>query len=379
MKVMIALGTRPEAIKLAPVMEALDAASIPTVICSTGQHREMLDQALQVFAIQPHISLAAMTPGQTLNNLAARLLAGMDAALDRERPDWVLVQGDTTTAFCGGLAAFHRGIHIGHIEAGLRTGDLASPFPEEANRSQLARIATLHFAPTQRSRQALLAENIPESAIHVTGNTVVDAVEKAHALTEAAQKAGRLPALGAILDAAQGRPLVLVTCHRRENFGGVLENICRLLKRLCERHPDLYWVFPAHLNPNVQEPVRRILADLPNLRLLDPVDYLTSLALMARAHLILSDSGGIQEEAPVFGVPVVVMRNHTERLEGVTAGFATLAGQIPEDIESAVDGWLLHPERREALKNRANPYGDGRAAQRIVALLQGKPIGEFGG
>ena len=379
MKVMIALGTRPEAIKLAPVMEALDAASISTVICSTGQHREMLDQALQVFAIQPHISLAAMTPGQTLNNLAARLLAGIDAALDREQPDWVLVQGATTTAFCGGLAAFHRGIRIGHIEAGLRTGDLASPFPEEANRSLLARIATLHFAPTQKSRQALLAENVPESAIHVTGNTVVDTVEKARALADAAQKAGRLPALGAILDAAQSKPLVLVTCHRRENFGGVLENICRLLKRLCARHPDLYWIFPAHLNPNVQEPVRRILAYIPNLRLFDPVDYLTSLALIARAHLILSDSGGIQEEAPVFGVPVVVMRNHTERQEGVTAGFATLAGQIPKDIESAVDGWLLYPERREALKNRANPYGDGRAAQRIVALLQGKSIGEFDG
>ncbi|MDR3213581.1 MAG: UDP-N-acetylglucosamine 2-epimerase (non-hydrolyzing) [Azoarcus sp.] len=379
MKVVVILGTRPETIKLAPVVDALNAAAISTIVCATGQHREMLEQALRVFSIQPHISLAAMTPGQTLNRLAARLLTDMDAVLDHEQPDWVLVQGDTTTAFCGGLAAFHRGIRVGHVEAGLRTGELSSPFPEEANRSLLARIATLHFAPTRRNRQALLAEGIPENAIHVTGNTGIDALEKARSLTEAAQTAGRLPTLDAILAAAQGKPLVLVTCHRRENFGGVLENICRLLKRLCERHAGFYWVFPVHLNPNVQEPVRRILAAVPNLRLLNPLDYLTSLALIARSSLILSDSGGIQEEAPAFGAPVVVMRNHTERPEGVAAGFATLAGQAPESIEAAVDGWLLHPERRADLKHRANPYGDGHASERIVALLQGKTCGEFCG
>jgi UDP-N-acetylglucosamine 2-epimerase (non-hydrolysing) len=376
---MLVMGTRPEVIKLAPLIDALKTASIQPIICATGQHHEMLDQALQAFAIEPDISLSTMRPGQTLNSLAARLLTEMDIVLERHCPDWALVQGDTTTAFCGGWAAFHRGIRVGHVEAGLRTGNLSSPFPEEANRSLLARIATRHFAPTRRSRQALLAEGISETAIHVTGNTVVDAVKKARNLAETAHAAGRLPMLEILLAAAQNKPLALVTCHRRENFGGVLENICRLLKRLCERHADLYWVFPVHLNPNVQAPVRRILADIPNLRLLDPVDYLSSLALIARARLILSDSGGIQEEAPAFGVPVVVMRQHTERLEGVTAGFATLAGQTPEDIEEAVDDWLSHPERREALKNRDNPYGDGQAAQRIAAVLQGQPSGEFGG
>ncbi|MDR1462544.1 MAG: UDP-N-acetylglucosamine 2-epimerase (non-hydrolyzing) [Azoarcus sp.] len=377
MKVMLVMGTRPEAIKLAPVIDALKAASIQTTICATGQHREMLDQALQIFAIEPDVSLSAMQTGQTLNSLAARLLTGMDIALDRHRPDWVLVQGDTTTAFCSGLAAFHRGIPVGHVEAGLRTGDLSNPFPEEANRSLLARIATLHFTPTQKNRQALLAEGIPATAIHVTGNTVVDAMQKAHTLANVAQTAGRLPILETILKAAQDRSLALVTCHRRENLGSVLENICHTLKRLCERHADLYWVFPVHLNPNVQKPAKSILAGIPNLCLLDPVDYLTSLALIARASLILSDSGGIQEEAPAFGVPVIVMRKHTERQEGIAAGFATLAGQTPENIEAAVDEWLSHPERRKKLKNSANPYGDGRAAQRIAALLQGRTTGEF--
>jgi UDP-N-acetylglucosamine 2-epimerase (non-hydrolysing) len=243
---------------------------------------------------------------------------------------------------------------------------LASPFPEEANRSLLARIATRHFAPTDTARQALLNEGISDEHIDVTGNTVVDAIEMARQLMASKPLSHELDIL---LKHADGKPLVLITCHRRENFGGPLESICLLLKRLSDRYSDYYWVFPVHLNPNVQEPVQRILAELPNLSLLQPVDYLTNLGLIALAALIVSDSGGIQEEAPSFGVPVVVMRSHTERQEGIDAGFATLAGQAVESIEAAVVDWLDNPERRVALKNRPNPYGDGYASQRIVKQL----------
>lgn len=376
MKVMVVVGTRPEVIKMAPVIDALRAASVETVVCATGQHREMLAQALDVFSIKPDISLDAMRSGQTLNSLASRLLADLDTTLTEQTPDWVLVQGDTTTAFCAGLAAFHRGIRVGHIEAGLRTGDLASPFPEEANRSLLARIATHHFAPTRAAREALLAEGIPDQAIEVTGNTVVDALQMAQRIM-ATRPA--MPELVNVINAAAGRPFVLVTCHRRENFGSVLEGICHLLKRLCLRYPNFYWVFPVHLNPNVREPVGRVLGNVPNLSLIEPVDYLTSLSLIARASLVVSDSGGIQEEAPSFGVPVVVMRSHTERREGVEAGFATLTGQAVGDIEASIVNWLDHPERLTCLKNQPNPYGDGHAASRIVATLMEQQKGEFNG
>lgn len=376
MKVMVIVGTRPEVIKMAPVIDALRAASIDTVVCASGQHREMLAQALDVFSIKPDISLGAMRPGQTLNSLAARLLADLDNVLAEQAPDWVLAQGDTTTAFCAGLAAFHRGIRVGHIEAGLRTGDLASPFPEEANRSLLARIAARHFAPTNAARQALLSEGIPAEAIDVTGNTVVDALHMAQRIMTTTATA---PALAEVVHAAAGKPLVLITCHRRENFGGVLEGICNLLKRLAARYPNFYWVFPVHLNPNVREPVLRILGNIANLSLIEPVNYLTSLGLISRAALVISDSGGIQEEAPSFGVPVVVMRSHTERREGVEAGFAILAGQSVERIEAAVTGWLDQPERRGQLKNRPNPYGDGQAAARIAAILAGDTPHEFNG
>jgi UDP-N-acetylglucosamine 2-epimerase (non-hydrolysing) len=376
MKVMVVVGTRPEVIKMVPVIDALRAASIDTLVCASGQHREMLAQALNVFSIKPDISLDAMRPGQSLNSLAARLLADLDNVLAEQTPDWVLVQGDTTTAFCAGLAAFHRGIRVGHVEAGLRTGDLASPFPEEANRSLLARVATRHFAPTNAARKALLHEGISADAVSVTGNTVVDALYMAQRIMATAATA---PVLGEVIQAAADKPLVLITCHRRENFGGVLEEICHLLQRLADRYPDFYWVFPVHLNPNVREPVQRILGNVANLSLIEPVDYLTSLALISRAALVISDSGGIQEEAPSFGVPVVVMRTHTERREGVDAGFATLAGQSVQCIEVAVVGWLDQGARREQLKNRPNPYGDGQAAKRIVAILAGEQCGEFNG
>lgn len=376
MKVMVVVGTRPEVIKMAPVIAALHAADVATVVCASGQHREMLAQALAVFSLEPDVSLDVMRPGQTLNGLASRLLSEIDQVLVDEQPDWVLVQGDTTTAFCAGLAAFHRGIRVGHVEAGLRTGDLASPFPEEGNRSLLSRITTIHFAPTVAARNALMAEGIASNVIRVTGNTVVDAVAMAQIIFRACAPS---EALKTVTEQAAGRPLVLVTCHRRENFGGTLEAICELIKRLCSRYVEHQWVFPVHLNPNVQAPVRRILSDIPNLSLLEPVDYLTSLALIERAALVISDSGGIQEEAPSFGVPIVVMRNHTERREGIDAGFAILAGQNVAIIEQVACAWLDNPLRRSELRQRATPYGDGHAATRIVACLRGESSDEFYG
>jgi UDP-N-acetylglucosamine 2-epimerase (non-hydrolysing) len=371
MKVLVVMGTRPEVIKFAPIVAAL-RGKLDVRVCSTGQHREMLDQALHFFGLDPDIRLDCMRAGQSLNELSSRLLAGLDQVLVDEKPDWVLVQGDTTTAFCAGLAAFQRGIAVGHIEAGLRTGNLASPFPEEANRTLLSRISTRNFAPTQRARDSLLAEGIPAKSILVTGNSIVDAIEMVRASWQSTP-----PQLPIALPA--DAPQILVTCHRRENFGSVMLDICRALRNLCTRYSDYQWVFPVHLNPQVREPVMKELGDIPNLHLIDPVDYPTSLYLISRSTLILSDSGGIQEEAPTFGVPVVVMRNHTERSEGVDAGFATLAGQQADDIEAAVRDWLDAPERREALKHRANPYGDGRASERTVQSLLGHTVEAFGG
>ncbi len=373
MKVLVALGTRPEVIKLAPVIAAL-RQRLEVKVCASGQHREMLQQALDAFGLCPDHMLDTMSPGRSLNILAARLLEGMDAVLERERPDWVLAQGDTTTAFCAGLAAFQRQIRVGHVEAGLRTGDLSSPFPEEANRSLLARIASLHFAPTRLAAQALRGEGVEAARVRVTGNTVVDAIHQAQASWPAGIPVSVPADIRARLEAG---PAVLVTCHRRENFGSVMEAFCHMLARLCERYPNLQWIFPVHLNPAVQEPVHRLLGGHPNLLLTGPVDYHTSLYLISHARLVLSDSGGIQEEAPTFGTPVVVMRQQTERMEGVQAGFATLAGQDAQVIEAAVDAWLGDEPRRRSLRARVNPYGDGQASARIVAALLGEPCKDF--
>jgi UDP-N-acetylglucosamine 2-epimerase (non-hydrolysing) len=373
MKVMVVMGTRPEVIKMAPVVAALRNEA-DVVVCSTGQHREMLEQALSFFDIMPDLDLDAMRAGQSLNSLVSRLMGKLDEALERVRPDWVLVQGDTTSAFCAGLAAFHRGIPVGHVEAGLRTGDLASPFPEEANRGLLSRIATRHFAPTTLARDNLLKEGVPAERIALTGNTVVDSIRAVQDGWYRKSPVNPLP--GAADD---DRPYVLVTCHRRENAGDVLSGICAVLGDLCARYPDYRWVFPVHLNPAIRERVFAELAGIANLDLIEPVDYPTSLYLISRSVLVVSDSGGIQEEAPTFGVPVVVMRNHTERREGIDAGFATLAGQSVEGIEHAVVSWLDDPVRRHELRNRANPYGDGSASKRIVDSLLGRPVEVFCG
>lgn len=373
MKVMVVVGTRPEVIKMAPVIAAL-RTRVDVIVCATGQHREMLAQALKSFDITPDVSLDTMSPGQSLNILSARLLVALDEILVQIQPDWVLVQGDTTSAFCAGWAAFHRGIRIAHVEAGLRTGDLTSPFPEEANRSLLARIATRHFAPTALARQKLLREGIDVENIVVTGNTVVDAILQVQRSWEngALQQTWREK-----IEAKH--PLILITCHRRENFGEILIGICKVLRGLCQRYGGYHWIFPVHLNPLVREPVLRELEGIANLELIEPVDYHTSLHLISQSVLVVSDSGGMQEEAPSFGVPVVVMRSHTERIEGINAGFAILAGQTAEGIEAAICSWLDNPERRYALKNQSNPYGDGVASQRIAASLLGEPFEAYHG
>lgn len=375
MKVLVILGTRPEVIKLAPVILKL-VSHADVCVCATGQHQELLQQALVAFDLKPDIMLDTMSPGRSLNILSARLIEAIDFVLEQERPDWVLVQGDTTTAFCAGLASFHRGIKIGHVEAGLRTFDLNNPFPEEANRSMLARIVSLHFAPTNLAARALHSEGVDSKQISVTGNTVIDAIQ----IAIASWPNGVPSDISAeILAKVKTSPIVLVTCHRRENFGSVIEDFCLMLARLCIRHSDLQWIFPVHLNPSVREPVSRLLNGLPNLYLTDPVDYHTNLYLIQNARLVLSDSGGIQEEAPTFGTPVVVMRQFTERMEGVHAGFATLAGQNTKFIEESVDAWLGDEARRASLRYQINPYGDGKASERIVAALLNKPSEPFYG
>lgn len=370
MKIMVVLGTRPEAIKLAPVIrEALrHTERIELTVCSTGQHREMLDQALAVFAIKPDIELAVMQPNQTLAGLTARLLEQLDGVFRQHTPDGVVVQGDTTTAFAAGLAAFYQQITVAHVEAGLRTGDLQSPFPEELNRVMIGRMARWHFAPTLKAGQNLRHEGITDTSILITGNTVVDAIDL---LQQQWQQDG---GISKHLDLFPGRRQVLITAHRRENFGSGLQQICAAVKTLCEKYPDIGFIFPVHLNPQVRSIVHAMLSSLPNLKLLEPVNFQESLYLQSWSTLIITDSGGIQEEAPSFGVPVVVMREHTERSEGIEAGFATLAGTDPDAIVAAAVQYLDNPELTSRLNGRSNPYGDGRAASRIMQALLGEPI-----
>lgn len=369
MKLLVVFGTRPEVIKLAPLIDEArrHADAIELTVCSTGQHREMLDQAMAVFGLRADAELKVMQERQGLAGLTARLLQGLDEVMAAHRPDVMVVQGDTTSAFAAGLAAFYRQIPVAHVEAGLRTGDLASPFPEELNRVLLGRLARWHFAPTPRAAQALRDEGVAPERCVVTGNTVVDAIRLIRERWAQAGGAGDEQPFA-------GRELVLVTAHRRENQGQALRNICAAVRQLCLQYPDLGFVFPVHLNPQVRDIVFAELGrDIPNLRLCDPVDFETNLRLQSRCRLIVTDSGGIQEEAPSFGVPVVVTREHTERSEGIEAGFATLAGTSTEAIVRAARTWLDQGDARRALASRPNPYGDGHAARRMVELLLGDP------
>jgi UDP-N-acetylglucosamine 2-epimerase (non-hydrolysing) len=369
MRILSILGTRPEAVKMAPVILRLaQVPGIESLVCVTAQHRQMLDQVLNLFNIHPDFDLDLMQPGQSLAALTAAVFMHLDPVLGQVRPDWVLVQGDTTTVMAASLLAYYHHIRLGHVEAGLRTGDKWQPFPEEINRRLAGVIADLHFAPTEWARQNLLRQGVPTEAIHLTGNPVIDALRFVVDLPATPQTEILLEQLG--LESEDAPRLVLVTAHRRENFGQPLEEICFALRQLAEFYgPRLQIVYPVHLNPNVQEPVYRLLSGLPNLRLLPPLDYAPLVHLLKRAALVLTDSGGLQEEAPGLGVPVLVLRQVTERPEGVQAGTVRLVGTNSAVIVSEARRLLDDPQERAKMARAVNPYGDGRAAERIVESL----------
>jgi UDP-N-acetylglucosamine 2-epimerase (non-hydrolysing) len=360
MKISIVLGTRPEAIKLAPVIRCLEGKTgVNQRVVVTGQHRELLDQALDLFSIRPALDLRVMTPEQGLGVLTARMLHELEKDFLQYRPDWVVVQGDTTTAFATALAAFYLRIPVAHVEAGLRTNDRYNPYPEEINRRFVDQLASLHFAPTERARANLLMESLDETTIHVTGNTGIDALREI---------ASRLPHVNQSAD-GRGRRLILVTAHRRESFGPELLNICQALRDLVARNPELDIVYAVHPNPNVTVPVQRALAGVPRIEAVAALDYLNFVQLMKRSWLILTDSGGIQEEAPSLGKPVLVMRARTERIEAIEAGTARLVGTDSARIVGETEKLLHDFAQYSQMAQARNPYGDGHAAERIVDLL----------
>ena len=364
MRILVIFGTRPEAIKLCPLVLALRTHSqLEVKVCVTAQHRLLLDQVLEAFDVRPDYDLDLMRPRQSLFESTSRILIGLEPVLATEQPALVIVQGDTTTTFCGALAAFYRKIPVAHVEAGLRTGDMRQPFPEEMNRVLAARLAALHFAATERARRNLVHEGIAPASIEVTGNTAIDALfYVCYGLEQGTLQGGDWPFL------APGKKLILVTTHRRESFGGPMEAICTALARLAERS-DVQIVFPVHPNPHVQEPVRGSLQELDNVHLLEPLAYVPFVDLMRRAYLLLTDSGGIQEEGPSLGKPVLVMREKTERPEAVEAGTVRLVGANPQRIlEEAC--LLLDNEEEHRIRSRMhNPYGDGQACGRIVRRI----------
>jgi UDP-N-acetylglucosamine 2-epimerase (non-hydrolysing) len=386
-KVSVIFGTRPEAIKMAPVILALkEHPDFECHVCVTAQHRQMLDQVLQIFEIVPDVDLDLMKPNQTLAGLTSRAITGIDQYLAEHKPDMILVQGDTTTVFSAALAAFYHHIPVGHVEAGLRTGNMMSPWPEEANRVLTSRIAALHFAPTATSRQNLLREHIADASIVVTGNTVIDALFlalekiKKHPPQVQGLPDFLQPLTTNNLQLTAKHRMVLITGHRRENFGGGFENICNAIAELAKRFPDVHFVYPMHLNPNVREPVLRILRGSPssthhapcssNIHLIEPLDYLPFVAMMNRAYIILTDSGGVQEEAPSLGKPVLVMRDTTERPEAVEAGTVRLVGTDYQAIVDGVSELLTDQTVYESMSRAHNPYGDGKATERHIQALE---------
>jgi UDP-N-acetylglucosamine 2-epimerase (non-hydrolysing) len=375
MKILSIFGTRPEAIKMAPLVQALARESgITSLVCVTGQHRSMLQQVMDVFQIKADFDLDIMAPNQTLNSISSRIFSALDPILDQVKPDRVLVHGDTTTAMAAGLAAFHRQIPVAHVEAGLRTGDMSQPWPEEMNRRVLDVFSDLLLVPTTGARNNLLRENLG-GRILVTGNTVIDALQ---ITTERLDndKALRREIDALLPQIGKDKKLLLVTGHRRENFGDGFLNICRALKELAYRD-DIEIIYPVHLNPNVQAPVMRILEKIPNVHLIAPLDYLSFVRLMQRAHVVLTDSGGVQEEAPALGKPVLVLREVTERPEAVAAGTVELVGTGTERIVEAVNNLYDNPEKYAAVAKANNPYGDGFACERVIAALTGAKVMEF--
>lgn len=382
-KVLFVLGTRPEAVKLGPVITALRArpSRFETVVCSTAQHREMLQPVLELFAIEPDVDLAVMQPNQQLPALTARILEAMTPVLRSTRPDWLVVQGDTTTVAAAALAAYYEGVPVAHVEAGLRTYDKSSPFPEEINRRLVSLLADLHFAPTPRARKCLLREGISSDHIVLTGNTVVDAVREYRKRLK--RQDVRSVVLGKLraslplscmqaLSGAPGSGVVLVTGHRRENFGEPLRNLCQALADLVARFPDLHVVYPVHMNPNVRSVVHQFFSThaVERLHLTEPLDYLTFLFLLDRVSFVMTDSGGVQEEAPSFGKPVLILRDVTERPESVEVGAARLVGTDRERIVREASRLLCEPRRYQRMATAGNPFGDGHAARRIADRLQ---------
>lgn len=369
MRILTVFGTRPEAIKMAPLVRALNNDSrFNAKVCVTAQHREMLDQVLDLFEINPEFDLDIMKVGQTLPEVTSRILMGMTPVLKEFKPDVVLVHGDTATTFAASLAAYYEQIAVGHVEAGLRTGDIYSPWPEEANRKLTGALTKYHFAPTETSKNNLLKENFDSSAISVTGNTVIDALlmVKEQIETNTAQHE-ELKSQFPMLD--ETKKLILVTGHRRESFGGGFERICEALAATAKKHPNVQILYPVHLNPNVQEPVNRILDNVENIILIEPQQYLQFVYLMNRSHIILTDSGGIQEEAPSLGKPVLVMRDTTERPEALRAGTVKLVGTDINLITSALDELLTNDEAYKQMSKAHNPYGDGQACEKILEVL----------
>lgn len=364
LKVLSVFGTRPEAVKMAPIVKRLkQTKGVRSIVCVTAQHREMLDQALELFSITPDFDLDIMRADQSLAALSSAVFNGLEPVLEQVRPDWVLVQGDTTTVMITALLAFYQRIRVGHVEAGLRTADKWQPFPEEINRRVATVVADLHFAPTSWAHDNLTHEGIPADRIVVTGNPVIDA------LLEIAERP-YTPKPDSLAEVPDEQRVILVTAHRRENFGEPMERIFGALREIAQRYEDqLALVYPVHMNPNVREPAERILGNAANIHLAEPMDYPSIVYWMKRAHLILTDSGGIQEEAPALGTPVLVLREVTERPEAIEAGTARLVGTDPDLILAETVRLLEDPEAHQAMAKAVNPYGDGHAAERIVAAL----------
>jgi len=383
-KIMLVFGTRPEAIKMVPLVKAFQATpdKFDTIVCVTGQHRQMLDQVLEIFDIKPDFDLNIMKQGQDLYDVTARVLTGMREVLDEAKPDVVLVHGDTTTSTAAALAAFYKQIPVGHVEAGLRTHNIYSPWPEEMNRQITGRIATLHFAPTPLSRHNLIAEGIDPEKITVTGNTVIDAlymvIDKIKgSATLSSRLDNELREAGydtARIDDCGKRRMILITGHRRENFGDGFISMCSAIKHLTEIRPDVDFVYPMHLNPNVRKPIHEVfgenLSGLGNMFFIEPLEYLSFVHLMSKSHIVLTDSGGIQEEAPGLGKPVLVMRDTTERPEALSAGTVRLVGTDFNKIVDEVSLLLDNPKHYETMSNAVNPYGDGKACERIYNIIE---------
>jgi len=369
MKVLVIFGTRPEGVKLAPVIKKLQSdPTIETHICITAQHRQMLDQVLDVFQIQPDLDLNLMQHDQSLTDLTVNLFKGLSPVVKDLSPDWILVQGDTTTVMVASLLAYYHRVKIGHVEAGLRTWDKWQPFPEEVNRQIAGAVADLHFAPTEKSQQNLLKENVSEDKIIVTGNPVIDALNAISKLETPAEITNLLKQLKVYPQ--KEKQLILVTAHRRENFGQPIENICRALRRIAEAYANrLELVYPVHLNPNIQQPVKRLLGEINNITLLEPLDYLPMISLMKHARIVLTDSGGIQEEATALGIPTLVFREVTERPEGVEAGVLKLVGTDQDRIFKETSELLEDKEAYQRMAVAKNPFGDGHTAEKIVNAL----------